>query len=67
MSAPRLKAESRAYFRALGTLTFLGHAKDSLWSLDLFRCESLGRVGADHCEPAGNFRAGRKFRDRLDC
>ena len=21
-------------------LTFLGHAKDSLWSLDLFRCES---------------------------
>ena len=22
-------------------LTFLGHAKDSLWSLDLFRCESV--------------------------
>ena len=22
-------------------LTFLGHAKDSLWSVDLFRCESL--------------------------
>jgi transposase InsO family protein len=22
-------------------LTFLGHAKDSLWSLDLFRCESI--------------------------
>jgi len=22
-------------------LTFLGHAKDSLWSLDFFRCESL--------------------------
>jgi transposase InsO family protein len=22
-------------------LTFLGHAKDSLWSLDLFRCESM--------------------------
>ena len=22
-------------------LTFLGHAKDSLWSADLFRCESL--------------------------
>ena len=22
-------------------LTFLGHSKDSLWSLDLFRCESL--------------------------
>ena len=21
-------------------LTFLGHAKDSLWSIDLFRCES---------------------------
>jgi putative transposase len=25
----------------LSWLTFLGHAKDSLWSLDLFRCESL--------------------------
>jgi len=23
-------------------LTFLGHMKDSVWSLDLFRCESLG-------------------------
>jgi hypothetical protein len=23
-------------------LTFLGHMKDSLWSLDLFRCESAG-------------------------
>lgn len=23
-------------------LTFLGHTKDSLWSLDLFRCESAG-------------------------
>ena len=22
-------------------LTFLGHAKDSLWSVDLFRCESV--------------------------
>ena len=22
-------------------LTFLGHMKDSLWSLDLFRCESM--------------------------
>ena len=22
-------------------LTFIGHAKDSLWSIDLFRCESL--------------------------
>jgi hypothetical protein len=22
-------------------LTFLGQAKDSLWSIDLFRCESL--------------------------
>ncbi len=22
-------------------LTFLGHAKDSLWSIDLFRCESI--------------------------
>src|SRR5204863_3627262 len=23
-------------------LTFLGHMKDTLWSLDLFRCESAG-------------------------
>jgi len=22
-------------------LTFIGHAKDSLWSIDLFRCESI--------------------------
>ena len=22
-------------------LSFIGHAKDSLWSLDLFRCESV--------------------------
>jgi len=22
-------------------LTFLGHTKDSLWSMDLFRCESI--------------------------
>ena len=22
-------------------LTFLGHTKDSLWSIDLFRCESI--------------------------
>ena len=31
------------YLRSTGPswLTFLGHAKDSLWSLDLFRCESL--------------------------
>jgi putative transposase len=25
-------------------LSFLGHAKDSLWSIDLFRCESIGLV-----------------------
>jgi transposase InsO family protein len=23
------------------SLTFLGHTKDSLWSIDLFRCESI--------------------------
>jgi putative transposase len=27
--------------RASSWLTFIGHAKDSLWSLDLFRCESI--------------------------
>ena len=26
--------------RALVVPTFLGHMKDSLWSIDLFRCES---------------------------
>ncbi len=36
-------------------LTFLGHTKDSLWSVDLFRCESLLlnshwiMVVLDHC------------------
>ena len=25
-------------------LTFLGHSKDSLWSLDLFRCESISSI-----------------------
>jgi len=32
-------------------LTFLGHTKDSLWSIDLFRCESIlchGSVHAPH-------------------
>ena len=28
-------------------LTFLGHSKDSLWSVDLFRCESL--ILKSHC------------------
>jgi hypothetical protein len=27
-------------------LTFLGQAKDSLWSIDLFRCESLKPTNA---------------------
>ena len=26
---------------ALPGLTFIGHMKDSLWNLDLFRCESM--------------------------
>jgi hypothetical protein len=26
-------------------LSFLGHSKDSLWSADLFRCESPGPIG----------------------
>jgi putative transposase len=36
-------------------LTFLGHSRDSLWSVDLFRCESLSlnshwvMVVMDHC------------------
>jgi putative transposase len=35
------------YYKPLPTeggpswLTFIGHTKDSLWSLDLFRCESV--------------------------
>src|SRR5262245_41042175 len=39
-------------------LTFIGHVKDSLWSLDLFRCESValrtylgtGRDGPIHAQ-----------------
>jgi hypothetical protein len=34
-------------------LTFLGHVKDSLWSCDLFRCESATLSMA-------NYRIGRK-------
>src|SRR5215469_2104106 len=31
-------------------LTFLGHMKDSLWSMDLFRCESASlRTKAELC------------------
>src|SRR5215510_16297373 len=30
-------------------LSFMGHAKDSLWSLDLFRCESVAlQTAANH-------------------
>ena len=36
-------------------LTFLGHSKDSLWSVDLFRCESLilrsRRCQSQDCQP----------------
>ena len=28
-------------FNGPSWLTFLGHSKDSLWNVDLFRCESL--------------------------
>src|SRR5262245_50392409 len=49
-------------------LTVLGHAKDSLWSLDLFRCESailrtpLGtrRDGPLHASHRGVWRASRR-------
>ena len=30
-------------------LTFLGHSRDSLWSVDLFRCESLTQIGRASC------------------
>ena len=30
-------------------LTFLGHMKDSLWSVDLFRCESITRYCQFNC------------------
>jgi putative transposase len=49
-------------------LTVLGHTKDSLWSLDLFRCESAVLrthwvlVVMDQCTPAhrGRCRASRR-------
>jgi transposase InsO family protein len=46
MISPEARAQIRRYFHyrpASGGpswLTFLGHTKDSLWSCDLFRCES---------------------------
>jgi hypothetical protein len=41
-------------------LTFLGHAKDSLWSLDLFRCESLFLV---HAGDLDGFSVCRMFNE----
>src|SRR5262245_52268867 len=44
-------ANSKLHYRPLSDdggpswLTFLGHMKDSLWSVDLLRCESVGRNG----------------------
>jgi putative transposase len=38
-------------------LTFLGHMKDSLWSMDLFRCESA------HCGPTGSWSSWISTRD----
>lgn len=51
-------------------LTFLAHMKDSLWSLDLFKCESaalrtplgLGRHGSMHPPPHWVRRPGRNRR-----
>ena len=36
----RLSLSTGRAFRGPFWLTFLGHMKDSLWSIDLFRCES---------------------------
>jgi hypothetical protein len=33
-------------------LTFLGHAKGSLWSVDLFRCESLIPLAGQSAHPS---------------
>ncbi len=38
----RKKHKSFPKGRGPSWLTFLGHMKDSLWSVDLFRCESIG-------------------------
>ena len=35
-------------------LTFLGQAKDSLWSIDLFRCESIGPARPGISDPTGS-------------
>src|SRR5438270_9567988 len=51
-------------------LTFIGHLKDSLWSVDLFRCESAtlrdsldpGRHGSIHAPHPGVRRPCRKRR-----
>ncbi len=42
-------------------LTFLGHAKDSLWSADLFRCESLTFRALQKPSP------NKGFKPCLDC
>lgn len=48
-------------------LTFLGHSKDSLWGLDLFRCESLflRSLGHGYYGPvqSPNYRIRRPCRD----
>jgi hypothetical protein len=38
--------------RGSSWLTFLGHSKDSLWSLDFFRCESLTLI---LCKSSGGY------------
>ncbi len=49
-------------------LTFLGQAKDSLWSVDLFRCECSGpdarAAAARPRQPARGTRAGPRARAR---
>ena len=53
-------------------LSFIGHTTDSLWSLDLFRCESivlrsywvLGGHGPVHASPGRSRRAPRSGQER---
>lgn len=51
-------------------LTFLGHSRDSLWSVDLFRCESLILLGANYksCPSSSKwskFRCGPSPKDKI--
>ena len=69
MSAPCLKAESRAYFRALGKHITELRKEIGMTQAELARALKVSQqtVFAYELGDRRVFRAGCKFRDRLDC